>query len=59
MSQPLGFPALVAWSWIEPDNGTGRAHKLALHSTPEIHYGSNGFRFLTCFEVPLQGYYPT
>ena len=40
-------------------NGTGRAHKLAIHSTPEIHYGSNGFRFYTCFEVPLHRYYPT
>ena len=42
-----------------PANGTGRAHKLAMRSTPEIHYGSNGVRFYTCFEVPLQGYYPT
>jgi len=37
----------------KPADGTGRAHKLTIRSTPEIRYGSNGFRVLTCFEVPL------
>jgi hypothetical protein len=27
---------------------------LTIRSTPEIRYGSNGFRIHTCFEVPLQ-----
>src|SRR5690348_14126353 len=35
-------------------SGTGRAHRLSVRSTPEIHYGSNGFRSDTCFEVPLR-----
>jgi hypothetical protein len=34
--------------------GTGRAHRLTIRSTPEIRYGSNGFRALTCVEVPLR-----
>src|SRR5439155_22423509 len=69
-SQPLGFPAPLARRLVFPcackadftsaltskrrANGTGRAHRLSVRSTPEIHYGSNGFRTLTCFEVPLQ-----
>src|ERR1700686_3592548 len=32
----------------------GRAHKLAIRSTPEIRYGSNGVRNHTCLEVPLR-----
>src|SRR5439155_7727449 len=68
-SQPLGFPAPLARRLVFPcackadftsaltskrrANGTGRAHRLSVRSTPEIHYGSNGFRTLTCFEVPL------
>jgi len=35
-------------------DGTGRAHKLAIRSTPEIRYGSNGVRNHTCLEVPLR-----
>src|SRR5438105_4218872 len=35
-------------------SGTGRAHRLSIRSTPEIRYGSNGFRALTCVEVPLR-----
>src|SRR3974377_1534907 len=37
----------------KPADGTGRAHKLTIRSTPEIRYGSNGFRVLTCLEAPL------
>jgi len=51
-SQPLGFPAPLA-RHSRRANGTGRAHRLSVRSTPEIHYGSNGFRTLTCFEEPL------
>jgi hypothetical protein len=35
-------------------SGTGHAHRLSIRSTPEIRYGSNGFRALTCVEVPLR-----
>jgi chlorophyllase-like protein len=52
-SQPLGFPAPRVSRFARDTSGTGRAHKLAIRSTPEIRYGSNGFRALTCFEVPL------
>src|SRR5207249_8004347 len=37
-------------------SGTGRAHRLSIRSTPEIRYGSNGFRTLTCVEVPLRSH---
>src|SRR5258705_12937456 len=38
----------------KPADGTGRAHKPTIRSTPEIRYGSNGVRNHTCFEVPLR-----
>ena len=56
-SQPLGFPAPLArpahFLVARLANGTGRAHGLSIRGTPEIRYGSNGFRVLTCFEVSL------
>ncbi len=55
LSCPAGASSSLFPS-TRPAGGTGRAHRLSIRSTPEIRYGSNGFRYRTCFEEPLHAH---